>query len=172
MRNSYVIFMSDPHLSDRAGINLKEPEADLRKYKFKPRVAVCNLVFTKDGSVLLMQRRKKDALENVWGPVGGKLEYLEAAHQAALRELREETSLDLCSPCFIGFTENIGQYPHYVVLWFAYLLDAPCAIRFESSENGEYGWFKQADLPTPVEESTKKMIAAGWGVITSKHSSQ
>ncbi len=139
------------------------------KYKLKPRVAVNNLVFTSRAEVLLVKRDKQDdALSGLWGGIGGKVDYLEPLANASIRELKEETGLALNKPCFVGVTENISQYPHYVVVWFAYSLPLKKQILIDYSENAEYGWYPITTLPKEMKNDTRVMIQQGWRVIKSK----
>jgi 8-oxo-dGTP diphosphatase len=143
---------------------------EVAKYKYKPRAAVNNLIFTQNGKVLLVKRSKKDGLENFWGGIGGKIEYLEPAAKASIRELREETGLRLSNPKFIGVTENISCYPHYIVLWFAYLVPKANNVLLDNSENSQFGWFSISNPLPKTADSTRLMIRRGWEVIASEHS--
>jgi len=147
---------------------IKELQEMVNKYKFKPRVAVNNLVFTSKGEVLLVKRNKKDALKDMWGGIGGKIEYLESAESAAIRELKEETGLKFKKPLFLGYTENISEYPHYVVLWFLHIIDKKRKIVMCKDENCDYGWFKVDELPKQIPETTRMMIKKGEEVVKSK----
>ncbi len=61
-----------------------------RKYKRPESVLV--VIYTEAGEVLLMERREP---EGYWQSVTGSLEWDETPRDAALREVREETGLDV-----------------------------------------------------------------------------
>lgn len=58
-----------------------------------------------------------------WRPLGGEIEFGEAAHAALIRELHEETGQEICDVHQIGVLENLfthhGQTGHEIVLVFA-----------------------------------------------------
>ncbi len=147
---------------------LTKIQAEIDKYKYKPRVAVMNLIFNSEKKVLLVRRNKNktDALNGQWGGVGGKIEYLESARNAAIREAFEEIGLKPHNPRFVGVTENILEYPHYVVLWFAEISPANSKIHLDVSENAEFGFFPISSLPLPIDERTKTMIKRAWRILT------
>ncbi len=54
------------------------------------------LVYIEDaGKVLMIHRQKKDEHKGLWLAPGGKLEKNEAPREAAIREVKEETGLDI-----------------------------------------------------------------------------
>ena len=55
-----------------------------------------------DGRVLVQQRPEGKAMAGLWEFPGGKIEPGESAEQAAIRECREETGLEI---------QVVGQYP-------------------------------------------------------------
>ena len=59
--------------------------------KQHPTVATISVVT--DGDVVLLVRRANPPDAGLWGFPGGKVDYGELVHEAAIRELREETNL-------------------------------------------------------------------------------
>lgn len=59
------------------------------------------------GELLQLRRAKGKFLAGAWGPVHGKIEPVETAWQAALRELREETGL---TPTEFYQLDTINQF--------------------------------------------------------------
>lgn len=59
--------------------------------------AVCALVVREDGKVLGVTRKTD---HNAWGLVGGKIDPGETAIEAIIREVKEETGLNLINPQF------------------------------------------------------------------------
>ncbi|MDY3103929.1 MAG: NUDIX hydrolase [Prevotella sp.] len=61
------------------------------------------------GDILLQKRSDK----NVWGFPGGAIEIGERAHEAAIREIKEETGLDVLPKKLIGiYTGYFDDYPN------------------------------------------------------------
>ena len=89
------------------------------KGEFKiPRVGSAILV-ENNGKYLLGKRNKKNYL-NFWVIPGGKVEWGETLEQAGIRELKEETNLDVEIVKLIGWKEiiNIKDDYHRCVFFF------------------------------------------------------
>jgi len=72
----------------------------LQNYPAKNRQLVAVAIVEKNGKILIAQRTKKDAFENRWAFLGGKVEGNENIHDCLKRELKEE----------IGINAEIGEY--------------------------------------------------------------
>jgi 8-oxo-dGTP diphosphatase len=104
----------------------------------------------KDGKVLMLQRNKKknDYNEGKWIGVGGKLEGEESPDECLIREVKEETGLDLCSYKKRGlvffYQDGYGELMH---LYTAESFSA----EFTDCSEGELHWidkYKVKSLPT------------------------
>jgi ADP-ribose pyrophosphatase YjhB (NUDIX family) len=82
----------------------------------KPQVAVGAIVVHEDK--LLMVRRGRDPGRGLWSLPGGRVEQGEYLHEALVREVKEETGLDVTPRALVGILEVVGD-PHYVILDFA-----------------------------------------------------
>ena len=83
----------------------------------KPKLGSAVIV-VHDGKILLGLRNKKNA-NNLWVLPGGGVEWGEKISDAAIREIKEETNLDIELEKFIGFEEIInipGDY-HTIVFF-------------------------------------------------------
>ena len=56
------------------------------------------LLFSKDYEKLLLVKRNKKPYPNMWNGIGGKIETGETPIDAAIRECKEETGLDMINP--------------------------------------------------------------------------
>jgi ADP-ribose pyrophosphatase YjhB (NUDIX family) len=94
--------------------------ADERTYPQRPFLAVSAAII-RDGKVLIVRRARKPAL-NLYSLPGGAVETGESLFDAVIREVREETSLDVEPVALAGHREAImrdrdGRVErHFVIL--------------------------------------------------------
>ncbi len=95
------------------------------KGEFKiPRVGSAILV--EDNGKYLLGKRNKQNYQNFWVIPGGKVEWGENLEQAGIRELKEETNLDVEIVKFLGWKEIINtkdDYHRYVFFFLGKLKD-------------------------------------------------
>lgn len=77
-----------------------------------------SIALARDGR-LLVARRPRPPLHDLYSFPGGKVEWGETLEQAALRELKEEVGLDARIAGFAGFAEAIDHDHHFVIACFA-----------------------------------------------------
>lgn len=87
---------------------------------FKRPESVLIIVYTQAGEVLLLNRQQP---EGFWQSVTGSLEWGELACDAALRELQEETGLDIKSQFTVDKTEE--QNTINTEAWLSVLIEHP-----------------------------------------------
>lgn len=82
-----------------------------------PRVGVGVFIF-KDGKFLMGQRRGAHGAGS-WSVPGGHLEFNESPEETAIREVREETGLEITNVTFAAVTNDVfaDEGKHYVTLW-------------------------------------------------------
>lgn len=68
------------------------------------------------GPEVLLIRRGKDPFKGQWSIPGGTLEFGETLHQAALRELKEETAIEAEIAGLIDVYESLHATAHYVMI--------------------------------------------------------
>lgn len=96
---------------------------DVRTYPTRPFLAVSAAIF-RDGKVLVVRRARKPAL-NLYTMPGGVVEAGEMLTEAAIREVREETSLQIEVLALAGHREAVmrdaqGRVErHFVIMCFA-----------------------------------------------------
>jgi ADP-ribose pyrophosphatase YjhB (NUDIX family) len=85
-----------------------------------PRLAVSAAIF--DDRRLLLVRRARQPAKGLYTLPGGRVEYGEALHQALIREIREETALEIAIVGLAGWREVLPAMAgggHFVILSFA-----------------------------------------------------
>jgi 8-oxo-dGTP diphosphatase len=96
---------------------------DGRTYPTRPYLAVSAAIF-RDGKVLIVRRGRPPA-QGVYTLPGGGVELGETLEQAVIREVREETALDIEPVELVGFRQAIARDAagrverHFVILPFA-----------------------------------------------------
>lgn len=108
---------------------------------FNPKLEVSACFITVQDKVLFMKRQPHRSEPNKWGIPGGKLEKNETAQQAAIREIKEETGLDL-PPNVQHLGTVYIRYPEVDFVYHMYghdLHDYP-NILFDPIEHVEYRW--------------------------------
>ena len=123
-------------------------ESDKRYYLNFPFVGV-GVVVWKDNEFLLI-RRGKEPMKGAWSIPGGRQNLGETIKEAAIREIREETGLEIHITGLIDVIDSIRNDDKGVIAWHATLVDY--AARHVSGEAvaGDdalsVGWFTLDDL--------------------------
>jgi len=110
---------------------------------------------------ILLIRRDTLPFKGYWALPGGRLEVGETSEQACVREVREETGLDIEIVCKVGnyhehgFRERI--YYDYYPACFVVRVVGGQVIRQES-EVQEIGFFSFAELPVPLAFEHDQML--------------
>lgn len=111
------------------------------------QVAV-SAVARRDGDLLLV-RRGRGAAVGEWSLPGGGVRFGEDLHEAVVREVAEETGLEVVVTRFLGWVERMGHEPepfHYVVLCFAVDALEPADVTRAGDDAAEAGWVPIAEL--------------------------
>ena len=119
-----------------------------REYPLQPRVAV-GVVVVKKSSVLLI-RRGQEPSKGLWSVPGGLIEIGERVEEAAHREVKEETGIDIRIDRLLEVASNIVRDDqnrirfHYVLIDF---LAHPVTTSAEAqSDASEAKWVQFKDL--------------------------
>ena len=72
-----------------------------------------------DHGRLLCIRRGHGPGAGLWSLPGGRLEAGETLYEAVVREVMEETGLEVVVDRFVGYVERMGDGYHFVILDFA-----------------------------------------------------
>lgn len=118
-----------------------------------PRLAV-NVAVLQEGKILLTQREDFET----WVLPGGGVEEGESLAQAAIREVKEETGLDVELTTLVGIYSRMGDWiPGYISLFAAKPIGGER--RCQEGETIAAEWFAFDELPGPLSLGHKKRIA-------------
>jgi 8-oxo-dGTP diphosphatase len=109
-----------------------------------PQVAV-GAVVVRDGAVLLIRRGHGPAAGE-WSVPGGRVDAGEGLHEAVVREVREETGLDVVVDRFLGWVERIDDEDHFVILDFACVPLEDGQLLTAGDDAAEAAWVDFAEL--------------------------
>lgn len=115
---------------------LSEPE------DFKPSFEVVSLYVECDGKLLLLHRLPHKSQGNKWGVPAGKVDANEAAIVALIREVFEETGLQI-SADNVQFLQSVyAKHPEHAFTYHMYRtkLSTQPAITLSKSEHQNFRW--------------------------------
>jgi 8-oxo-dGTP diphosphatase len=98
---------------------------------------------------LLLVRRGHGPAAGTWSLPGGRVEFGEDLREALVREVLEETGLEVVVEGFLGWVERIGDDPepyHFVILDFRVHVFDPDAAPVAGDDAAEVRWVAVADL--------------------------
>ena len=121
-----------------------------------PVVAVGAIVIDK-GAILLVKRDREPA-KGLWSLPGGRVEVGESLREALVREVREETGIEVDVDGMIGTAERIVRNDEGVIAFHYVILDYVCTARSVDIKAGddaaEVRW-------VPVGEIADLQLTAG-----------
>lgn len=113
-----------------------------------------------DGPQVLLVLRANPPLQGYWGLPGGRVELGETVEQALLREVREETGLEVSIERYLGYRDAIDRDEsgrvryHYVVQYFAARPSGGALVAADDA--AEARWVPLAQLPgLPVTDAVE-----------------
>ncbi|KAL3510876.1 hypothetical protein ACH5RR_030277 [Cinchona calisaya] len=129
-----------------------------------PKVAVA--VFLSKDKKVLLGRRLNCTGQSYFSVPSGHLEFGESFEQCAIRELKEETGLDIEKVEILKVTNNIflEEPSHYVVILVRSVLADPNQIpqNLEPEKCDGWGWYEWDSLPEPLIGPFKSALAEGF----------
>ncbi len=121
-----------------------------RHYPSAPLLAACTAIWRDDK--ILLARRSAAPNSGTWAMPGGLVEVGETLEQAAIREVREETALELSNVVFNRFHEIILRDDdhrverHFVLAMFVTICETGTAIAGDDA--AAVDWFTIDQLPS------------------------
>jgi ADP-ribose pyrophosphatase YjhB (NUDIX family) len=129
--------MNDPRSAKNRGYI---PKATYERIERCLPIVSVDAVIVLDGSLLLMKRSNKPAKGEWWLP-GGRIMIGESPEEALVREVKEETGLDVISSRFINVYSRVFPERHDITI--AYLCRCKEGKVKLNGEHSEYGLFKK-----------------------------
>jgi 8-oxo-dGTP diphosphatase len=118
------------------------------------------LVILRDRKLLLYKRVRAPEAGH-WSIVGGKVDHMEPAEQAARREAEEESGLEIGRIQLLGPTEVISEADRQHWISLLYIADdiigEPALT--EPDKLSDFGWFNRRDLPQPLSAFAQAAIS-------------
>jgi len=120
------------------------------------RVGLGIIIVNKEGNILVGKRIGEHAPG--YSIPGGKLELGETFEEGAIREVKEETGLDIFDPKVIAITNNLGTYKeegkHYISIFLLVKKYAGELRIMEPEKCGGWTWVDPKKLPQPHFEAS------------------
>jgi 8-oxo-dGTP diphosphatase len=121
----------------------------VRKYPDRPIVGVGAVII--DGDRVLLVKRAHEPLKGEWSLPGGAVEVGESLEAALIREVREETCLDVTVGPVVEVLDRIGRDAANRVEYHFVIIDYLCRVSGGTatcgSDASEVRWADRADLP-------------------------
>lgn len=123
------------------------------------RVGVGVGVFiVKDDGSFLMLKRKNAHGSGTWAPPGGHIEFGESIEACAIREVKEETGLDISDVKQFATTNDIFEEgKHYITLHVKTAWNGDEPQIMEPEKCSELGWFTKDSLPSPLFKTIENL---------------
>jgi 8-oxo-dGTP diphosphatase len=117
------------------------------------------VIVEKNGQVLLLKRKNVHGAGS-WSTPGGHLEYGESPEECAIREVKEETGVNIGDVEFRAFTNDLfeASEKHYITIWMEGRLLSGEPIVNASYEASDVGWFAWDALPKPLFLSFQNLL--------------
>ena len=115
-----------------------------------PRIGVGVLIL-KDNKILLGKRISTHG-KNTWAPPGGHLEFNEQIEECAIREVKEETNLEIKNLRIGPITNDIhkDEDKHYVTIFVISEYKSGNVKLMEPEKCEQWNWFEWSNLPQPL----------------------
>ncbi len=121
----------------------------MRDFPSQPVVGVGAVIL--DGDRVLLVKRGHAPLKGEWSLPGGTLELGETLHAAVVREVREETGLNVTVGPLIEVFDRIDRAPDDRIVYHFVIVDFACrpsgGVLASSSDAEDARWVRIAELP-------------------------
>jgi 8-oxo-dGTP diphosphatase len=126
------------------------------------RAEVCVGAVAIDDDQILMVRRGRGVAQGQWSVPGGRVEFGESLAQAVVREVFEETGLEVVAERFLGWVERISDEFHYVIHDFLVTVLDDFPVPTAGDDAAEAMWI-------PLHELTNYNLVDGLADFLAEH---
>ena len=98
------------------------------------------------GDEVLLHRRVKDPNKGLWVAPGGKLEPDESPTDCAVREMKEETGLEIEGPVLRGIMTEVSPRPDYQWITFIFAAERWSGTLAPAAGIGEFKWVRASEV--------------------------
>lgn len=102
-------------------------------------------VYVKKDNKILMVEENKEGIEGKWNMPAGKLEDNESIIEAAIRETKEETNIDVEIKGLISIQETISELGQLLILYF-YGEYVSGKIKYDKKEIANVKWMNEEEI--------------------------
>lgn len=128
-----------------------------------PGVGAAVLLEDADGRVLLVKRGNGATKPGLWCVPCGFVDYGEEVREAAAREVREETGLEVAVGESIFVRSNFHDPEKFTVgIWFSGRVESGVPVAGDDAV--DVGWFRTEDLPALAFETDAELFRLRYGV--------
>lgn len=120
------------------------------------------------GDEVLLIRRGKAPFAGQWSIPGGTLEFGETLHQAALRELKEETAVEAEIAGLINVYESLSADAHYVMIDYAAHWTSGEPVAGDDAADARFFTFEEA-VEQLRWDTARKALAASLEVLARRN---
>ena len=110
-----------------------------------PRILATLVYAIRDDEVLLHQR-VKDPNKGLWVAPGGKLEPDESPTECAIREMREESGLEISDATLRGIMTEVSPRPDYQWVTFIFAATAWTGELAPAQGVGQFRWVRTSEV--------------------------
>ncbi len=118
-----------------------------------------------DGNKILLGHRSKTRKDtggiyepDTWTLPGGKQEYSETVYETIIREVKEETNLDIANPKVFSVSDDFQTDRHFVTIEMITNEFSGELKIMEPEKEDEWRWFDLNELPNNIYSPSKKFI--------------
>jgi 8-oxo-dGTP diphosphatase len=133
----------------------------------RPKVGI-GVIVVKANKVLMGKRLNAHG-EGTWCFPGGHLEFNEELEDAAKREVKEETNIDIKNVKFAAITNDIfkREGKHYITVFMKAEYDSGEIRINEPNKIVEFEWFEWNNLPSPLFLPNINLLKQGYNPFMS-----
>jgi ADP-ribose pyrophosphatase YjhB (NUDIX family) len=128
--------------------------------RIPPRLTCAALIFDDQERILLV---RENYGRRRYGPPAGAVEAGETPQQAVVREVMEETCLNVRVTRLVALYDSRSKRDRWLTFWFRCEIEAGEPHLPESDEIAEVGWYDPEKLPRPLTHSARVITDGVFG---------